>query len=76
MLESCDPVPKGAMQSAVEVTSADPVSVHNMLGVTPFSKAKGACVPKAMIEMNWQIAQLPCALWPLSFNFLQPRPHS
>ena len=52
MLESCDPVPKGAMQSAVEVTSADPVSVHNMLGVTPFSKAKGACVPKAMIEMN------------------------
>ena len=52
MLGSCDPVPKGAMQSAVEVTSADPVSVHNMLGVTPFSKANRSLCPSLMTEMN------------------------
>lgn len=73
---SCNLVPKGAIQSLVAVTSADLVNVHYIPTVTTFNKANGICIPKAMTEMSLQISQLPCAMWPLPFNFLTRRPHS
>lgn len=53
----------------LEVTSADLVNAHNKLAFTTFNKTNKICIPKTITEMSLQVAQLPCALWPLSFNF-------
>lgn len=55
----------------VEVTSADPVNVHNTLAVTTFSKANRILCPYSHDGMSLQISPLPCALLrPLSLHSL------